>query len=86
MLGIINPETFRSGTYINRKFQLRDSLLTNITVYKTVKKMFMKYSAPYVLSSIRRKSLGLIIKSFFNSNFKKSRISYFSFCQNKNLT
>jgi hypothetical protein len=50
----INPSTFRLGTSIDWKFQVRDPLLANITIYKTVKKLFMEYSAPYVSSSIRR--------------------------------
>jgi hypothetical protein len=58
----INPETFRLGTSIDWKFQVKDDLLANITIYKTVKKMFMEYSAPYVSSTIRRSTNPRIIE------------------------
>ena len=34
----INPEIFRLGTSLDWKYQLRDPLLANITIYKTIKK------------------------------------------------
>jgi len=51
----INPEIFRLGVSLDWKYQLRDPLLANVIVYKTVKNLFWKYSAPYVCNTISGK-------------------------------
>nr|ADD25161.1 ribosomal protein S3 [Didymium iridis]ADD25162.1 ribosomal protein S3 [Didymium iridis] len=51
----INPQIFRLGVSIDWNYQLRDPLLANVIVYKTVKNLFWKYSAPYVCNTISRK-------------------------------
>jgi hypothetical protein len=50
----VNPEIFRLGHSVDWKYQLRDPLLANIFVYRTVKKMFLQYSAPHVRYTIGR--------------------------------
>nr|ADZ99057.1 ribosomal protein S3 [Physarum polycephalum] len=50
----IHPDIFRLGISKDWQYQLRDPLLANVFIYKTVKKMFLKYSAPYVSYTIRR--------------------------------
>lgn len=50
----INPNIFRVGISVDWKYQLRDPLLANVSIYKTVKSLFSKYSAPYVSNTISR--------------------------------
>jgi hypothetical protein len=50
----IHPDTFRLGISKDWQYQLRDPLLANVFIYKTVKKLFFHYSAPYVSYAIRR--------------------------------
>jgi hypothetical protein len=50
----INPNIFRVGISVDWKYQLRDPLLANVSIYKTVKNLFSKYSAPYVSNTMRR--------------------------------
>jgi len=50
----IHPDIFRLGISKDWQYQLRDPLLANVFIYKTVKKLFLQYSAPYVSYTIRR--------------------------------
>jgi hypothetical protein len=51
----ISPEIFRLGISVDWNYQLRDPLLANVVVYKTIKNLFWKYSAPYVYNTISKK-------------------------------
>jgi len=45
----VNPETFRIGASVDLKYQLRDPLLANLMIYKTIKSLSLRYAAPYVI-------------------------------------
>jgi len=45
----VNPENFRVGYSVDWKCQLRDPLLANLMIYKTIKRLSLHYSAPYVM-------------------------------------
>jgi hypothetical protein len=45
----VNPETFRIGASVDLKYQLRDPLLANLMIYKTIKSLSLRYAAPYVM-------------------------------------
>jgi hypothetical protein len=50
----IHPDKFRLGGSKDWQYQVRDPLLTNVFLHKTVRNLFLQYSAPYVSYAIRR--------------------------------
>jgi hypothetical protein len=52
----INPQIFRLGTSVDWKYQLRDPLLANIFIYRLVRSLVFRYSAPYIRYNVGRKT------------------------------
>jgi hypothetical protein len=50
----IHPDKFRLGISKDWQYQVRDPLLANVFISKTVRHLFSDYSAPYVSYTIRR--------------------------------
>jgi hypothetical protein len=50
----VNPTIFRLGISVDWKYQLRDPLLSNIHIYKTMRNLMMRYTVPYLRPGVRR--------------------------------